>query len=134
TRRAHALQARDHAAVLAVVLEIHAQDSLTRVLDHLEVADVALTQEGFRDLHLEARRGHFHLAVLGPARVAHTGEEIGDGIGQRHLSSPITSWLSRRPGSGPTGRAPGSRSGRSRNDGGTRARVRSGGTGCSRGP
>src|SRR5688572_9641274 len=103
---AHALEARDHALVLDRVLEVDAEDSLLGILDHLEVADVLLPQEKLRQLRLEARRGHVHLAVTGAHGVAHAGQEVGDGIGDGHACSSSFSFA--RPSHGPRASSSGS--------------------------
>src|SRR5262249_10941528 len=84
---AHALDARDHAVVVARVLEVDAEDTLLAVLDHLEIVDEALAQQHARDLRLEARRRNVHLAVPRTDRVADAGEKIVDRITDCHRSS-----------------------------------------------
>src|SRR6185369_5683106 len=50
------------------------------VLDEAEILDEALFLEDLRDPDLELGRGHVDLLVLGPARVADAGQQIGDRI------------------------------------------------------
>src|SRR4051794_5018212 len=82
-------QAGDRRAPLIGVLERHA-DELAGVIGGRrldgEVADVALLLEDAGHLALELARGDLDLLVRGGDAVAHTGEEVGDGVGHRHCN------------------------------------------------
>src|SRR4051812_44579206 len=88
-RARDALEPEDHCGAVLGVLELHADDLrgllVRRVVDRV-VLDVALLLEDAGHLLLQARRGDGHLALLGHGAVAQAREEVGDGIGHRHIS------------------------------------------------
>src|SRR4051812_7351034 len=100
-RRAHAADAADDVPVVGAVLEVDPEHSLARILDQLEVADVALTQQHLRDLRLHLRSGNVDLAQLGANRVPHAREEVRDRIRNRHALPPEASVRSVRSAAWP---------------------------------
>src|SRR5262245_2851906 len=91
-----ALQARDHAAPVAVVLEAHDQALADVALLDGVAGDVALLLEEASDLGLELARGHLGGVVEREVGVPQTRQHVGDGIGQHGDITPTRrTWSAR---------------------------------------
>ena len=135
-RLGHPAEAGDHASPFGRVLHLDRQHAAgpLGVVGHLVALDVALlvedVGEGF--LHLGAR--HADVVVHGDVGVPDAREHVGDGVGHRHRSPPLTSWPSSRRGSRRHAPSPAGTLGRGRTCGRRSAGAHSACTGCRRAP
>src|SRR5512134_2092508 len=124
---AHPVELADHGQ-LVVVLQVQSQHPPAPVVQDLVVLDEVVLEEEARELDLELRRRHVHPAVACRAGVPDARQEIRDGISHAHRGR-LTSSPCARPGSRPSGPAPGSRCGTGQTSAGSPGCVRTAGSG-----